>query len=271
MLALRRHSASGVYEASRLGSGEACMFSMTEKALSRRAEKQLTEHATYHGSLTRLRLGMMTRMTGVFAGLLLGIACITLSVFWLLDDLTDLQRRLPSVVWAVGFMYVLSLIESVWDSRYSHEALCERKKFAQAVLKDGRASEALVEFEETAFALPHEHGTLYFIDDGQGGSVLLDVSTIADDPREPQARQSRISTRWRLDCVAGQVQAARFSGEKIPIRRVDGLNDCGESRPEGILEALGFPGPQDLARVPLSIGEVEQRVRALLRSSLHGV
>ena len=203
-------------------------------------------------------------MTGVFAGLLLVVTCITLSAFWLLDNRPDLQRRLPSVVWEVGFMYFLSLIVSVWDSRYSHEALCERKKFAQAALKDGRESEAVVEFDETSFALPHEHGMLYFVDDGRGGSVLLDVSTIADDPREPQARQSRISTRWRLDCVAGGVNKARFSGEKIPIRRIDGLNECGEVRPERILEALGFPGPQDLARVPLSIQEAERRVRGLL-------
>lgn len=240
------------------------MFSITETTLSSRATKQLTEFATYHGSLMRLRLGMMTKMTGVFAGLLLVVTCITLSMFWLLDNLPDLQRRLPSVVWAVGFMYFFSLIVSVWDSRYSHEALCERKKFAQAALKDGRESKAVVEFDETSFALPHEHGTLYFVNDGQGGSVLLDVSTIADDPRESQARQSRISTRWRLDCVAGEVHEARFSGEKISIRRIDGLNEGGEVRPERILEALGFPGPQDLARVPLSIQEAERRVRGLL-------
>ncbi len=244
------------------------MFSMTEKILSPRARKQLTEYAAYHGSLMRLRLGMMMRMTGVFAGLLLVVTCITLSVFWSLSALPDLQRRLPIIVWAVGFMYFFLLIVSVWDSRYSHEALCERKKFARAVLKHGRASEAIVEFDETSFVLPHEHGMLYFVDDGQGGSVLLDVSTIADDPREGQARQSRVSTTWRLDCVAGGVHEARFFGKKIPIRRIDGLNECGEIRPEGILEALGFPGPQDLARVPLSIQEAERRVRVLIGPSM---
>ncbi|MCA2998286.1 MAG: hypothetical protein ING75_06745 [Rhodocyclaceae bacterium] len=165
-------------------------------------------------------------------------------------------------------MYFFLLTVSVWDSRYSHEFLCGRKKLARAVLKDGRASEAIVEFDETSFVLPHEHGMIYFVDDGQGGSVLLDVSTIADDPREGQARQSCLSTTWWLDCVAGAVQEARFSGKKIPIRRIDGLNECGEVRPEGILEALGFSGPQDLARMPLSIQEAERRVRALLGPSM---
>lgn len=243
------------------------MFSMTEKTLSSTSRKKLMESESYHGSLLRLRLGMMTRMTGVFAVLLLVVSSVMLLAFWLSDNLPDLQRQLPSIVWAVGFMYFFLLIVSVWDSRNSHDYMCERKIFARAVLKEGRASEALVGFDETSFVLPHEHGMLYFVDDGQGGTVLLDVSTIADDPREYQARQSRISTRWRLDCVAGAVHEARFSGEKIPIRRIDGLNESGEVRPEGVLEALGFPGPQDLARIPLSIQEAEQRVRILLGSA----
>lgn len=240
------------------------MFSMREKALSPKEKTRLTESATYHGSLTKLRLSRMALGTGIFTGLLLVIALFTFSGFWLFDAMLDLQRRLPGIVWALVFMYCFCLVVSLWDSRYTHEYLCERKNFAQAVLKDGRECEAVVEFDEASFALPHEHGTLYFVDDGHDGSVLLDVSTIADDPREPQARESRISSLWRLECVAGEVHGAHFSGKKLPIRRIEGLDECDEITPEWILEALGLSGLQDLARIPLPIQETERRVRKLL-------
>ena len=240
------------------------MFSMREETLSPKAINPLTESATYHGSLLKLRLSSVASGTAIFTGLVFVIALITLTGFWLFDALPDLQRRLPGIVWSLVFMYCFCLIVSLWDSRYTHEYLCERKNFAQAVLKDGRQCEAVVEFDETSFALPHEHGTLYFVDDGQDGSVLLDVSTIADDPREPQAMESRISSRWRLECVAGEVHGAHFSGKKIPIRRIEGLDECDEITPEGMLEALGLSGLQDLARIPLPIQETERRVRELL-------
>jgi hypothetical protein len=240
------------------------MFSITKTTLSPKARQHLTKFATYHGSLLKLRLTLMMKATSVFAGLLLVIACITLSGFLLFDALPHLRARLPSLVWALVIMYGFSLMVSVWDSRHSHNALCERKKFAQAALRDGRECEVVVEFNETSFALPHEHGMLYFVDDGQGGSVLLDVSTIADDPREPQARESRISTRWRMECVAGEVHNARFSGKKIPIRRIEGLDEWDEFTPEGLSESLGFSGLQDLARSHLPIHETEWRVRELL-------
>ncbi|MFN7427606.1 MAG: hypothetical protein ACK5T2_14305 [bacterium] len=240
------------------------MFSITERPLSSAARKALAESASYHGSLTRLRLIAIAKMTGVFAGLLAVVACIALVGFWWFDSLPDLIRRAPSLAWQVGAMYCFALLVAVWDSRENHEALCDLKAHAQSTLNDGKESEAVVEFDETSFAVPHEHGVLYFVDDGGGGSVVLDVSTVADDPREPQARQDSISTRWRLDCVGGGVRQARFSGRRIPIRRMEGLDECDEAGPEKILEALGFSGSQDLARVPLPIQEVERRMGSLL-------
>lgn len=243
------------------------MFSITERPLAPATRKALAESASYHGSLTRLRLSAIAKMTGVFAGLLAVVACITLVGFWWFDSLPDLIRRAPSLAWQVGVMYCFALLVAVWDSRDDHEALCDLKAHAQSTLNDDKESEAVVEFDETSFAVPHEHGVLYFVDDGGGGSVLLDVSTVADDPREPQARQDSISTRWRLDCVGGAVRQARFSGRRIPIRRMEGLDECDEVVPEGILEALGFSGSQDLARVPVPIQEVERRIGLLLMPS----
>jgi hypothetical protein len=240
------------------------MFSMTDVPLSPQASTRLRAAATYHGSLTRLRWSLVANMTGVFVVLLCGVAGIMVAAFWWFDALPDLQRRMPAALWALGLLYGFLLIVSLRDSRYSHEALAEQKARATAALADGRERVVVVEFDETSFVVPHEHGVFYGVDDGHGGTVLLDVSTIADDPRESQARRTRQAMHWRLQYCAGRVQGARFSGRRKPIRRIEGLDDRGESGPDRVLEVLGVSGAPDLARVALPIHEAERRVREVL-------
>lgn len=242
------------------------MLSLTEKKLSPETRSRLAASAAWHGSLTRLRLELVAKATGVFLVLLLIVGGITVLGFWRFDALHDLERRMPVLVWPLGFLFCYTVVAAVWDSRTSHEALLEQQAFARAVLDEGREVEAIIDFDATSFALPHEHGTLYFADDGEGGTVVLDVSTIADDPREGQALESRVASRWRLEYAGGRVHKARFSGKRIEIRRIEGLDDGAEALPHALLEALGFPSDrQDLARLPLPVQEAERRVRALLQ------
>ena len=240
------------------------MFSMTEVPLSPQATARLRAAATYHGSLTRLRGSLVVKMTGVFAALLCAVAGIMVAAFWWFDALPDLQRRLPAALWALGLLYGFLLLVSLWDSRYSHEALLEQHVRAEAALADGRERVVVVDFDETSFAMPHEHGMFYCVDDGHGGTVLLEVSTIADDPRDSQARRTRQAAHWRLHYCAGSIQRARFSGQRISIRRIEGLDDGGESGPDRMLDVLGVSGVPDLARVALPIHEAERRVRDVL-------
>lgn len=240
------------------------MFSMTEVPLSPQATARLRAAATYHGSLTRLRGSLVLKMTGVFAALLCAVAAIMVAAFWWFDALPDLQRRLPAALWALGLLYGFLLIESLRDSRYSHEALREQHERAEAALADGRERVVVVDFDETSFAIPHEHGMFYCVDDGHRGAVLLEVSTIADDPRESQARRTRQAAHWQLHYCAGGIQRARFSGRKISIRRIEGLDDEGETGLDRMLEVLGVSGAPDLARVALPIHEAERRVRDVL-------
>ncbi len=240
------------------------MFSMTEVPLSPQATARLRAAATYHGSLTRLRGSLVVQMTGLFVVLLCAVAGIMVAAFWWFNALSDLQRRLPAALWALGLLYGYLLIVSLRDSRYSHEALREQQRRAEAALADGRERVVVVEFDETSFAMPHEHGMFYCVDDGHGGTVLLDVSTIADDPRESQARRTRQAAHWRLHYCAGSIQRARYTGRKISIRRIEGLDDQGESGPDRVLEVLGVSGAPDLARVALPIQEAERRVRDAL-------
>ncbi len=244
------------------------MFSLTEKALSQQSKQQLSATASYHGSLFKMRLQQVMKATGVFAGLLFVIAGVTFLGFWFFDEMPELQRLFPIFFWASIFMYGFVLMVSLWDSRYSHEFRCESKRLAQAALQYGKESKASVTFDETSFALPHEHGVLFFVDDGQGGSVVLNVSTISDDPCEAQARAARISTCWQLDCVAGGIRKARFSGKKMPIRLIEGLDQHDALSPEQLLEWIGLASDAPLSRSPVQIHETERRVRELLGSKV---
>jgi len=226
------------------------MFSMTDVPLSPQATARLRAVATYHGSLTRLRVSLVVKMTGIFVALLCAVAGIMVAAFWWFDALPDLQRRLPAALWALGLLYGYLLIVALWDSRYTHEALREQHVRAAAALADGRETEVVVEFDGASFAMPHEHGMFYCVDDGLGGTVLLEVSTIADDPRETQAGRTR--------------QASRFSGPRMSIRRIEGLDEGGASALDRMLEVLGVSGVPDLARVALPIQEAERRVRDVL-------
>jgi hypothetical protein len=240
------------------------MFSMTDVPLSPQATARLRAVATYHGSLTRLRVSLVVKMTGIFVALLCAVAGIMVAAFWWFDALPDLQRRLPAALWALGLLYGYLLIVALWDSRYTHEALREQHVRAAAALADGRETEVVVEFDGASFAMPHEHGMFYCVDDGLGGTVLLEVSTIADDPRETQAGRTRQASHWQLHYCAGGIQRARFSGPRMSIRRIEGLDEGGASALDRMLEVLGVSGVPDLARVALPIQEAERRVRDVL-------
>ncbi len=147
-----------------------------------------------------------------------------------------------SLCWRViqKIYYELRLNES--------QLMDDRKTQLANALHSTTGTRSFLQFDETSFTLPFEHGVLFCAADGSGGTVIIEVSTIVDDPLETLTNVSEIPRRLILESINSRWERVRTSRGKIAIRSIDLLDESNEAQ----WEALGISNRKRITRLPIT-------------------
>lgn len=154
----------------------------------------------------------------------------------------------------------------VWERLKAAAALdrkfvADRAARARAALERGVCGEVRVSHETPPALSEHEHGVFAFVPAGPAATLLLDISSVSDDPRWPLYEGGgllRSEWRWlRFDGLDG-CWCFDAAGAPIAPLSLPFFHDTALER--RLTEEMDWPG--DDAIVPLSMAEVEALARA---------
>ena len=138
--------------------------------------------------------------------------------------------------------------------------LAERAERAQAALARGTCREVEVRHDALPALSEHEHGIFLFVPAGADTTLLLDVSSVSDEPRWAMHRAGQfMRQRWRWLRIEGLDGPQCFLATGTPIMPRNLGEFHGTALERHLTEESDWPG--DDALLPLSLAEIERLMR----------
>jgi hypothetical protein len=133
--------------------------------------------------------------------------------------------------------------------------LAERAAAARAALTRGTCAEARVRHDTPPALSEHEHGIFVFVPAGEHETLLLEILSIADDPRWRLHRSGALMrAEWRWLRIAGIAGASCFFADGAPVLPRTLPFFHGTALERRLTEEMDWPS--DDALLPLSLDEI---------------
>jgi hypothetical protein len=138
--------------------------------------------------------------------------------------------------------------------------LAARAEAARAVLARGTCQTVAVSNDAAPALSAHEHGIFLFVPVSAGETLLLDVSSVSEDPRWAlHGAGGLLRQRWRWLRFPGLEGPWCFAAEGAPVTPRDLGEFHGTALERRLTEEVDWPG--DDAVIPLGLAEIERLVR----------
>lgn len=138
--------------------------------------------------------------------------------------------------------------------------IAERAAQARIALSRGTCTEVEAEHDTPPALAEHEHGLLLFVPARADATLMLDVSSVSDDPRWTMHRAGHLMRqRWRWLRIAGLdgPQCFRATGAAMTPRRLGDFH--GTALERRLTEETDWLG--DDALLPLPLADIERLLR----------
>ena len=241
------------------------MYSEKPIRLNDEQRESLAKVAAYDRTLAQQRLITIANGMAFYVVLVIGITGFISGIFWLFGSVSDLWDSAENLPWILG-AFALFGIYALWkEGRFEHTTANDMAADARRALSNDNAVQIAVTMDESTFSIQHDHGLIVVTGEKTGGSRLLDISIITDDPREDMATADAVPRKWTWIEVPGTGFRRDFaaSGKQMPMRRY--LME----QPEEYDWSFGLVGEPDGDRAGRAIGTspdaLETEVKARLR------
>lgn len=203
-----------------------------------------------------------------------GIAPVVLVIFaalGLLDYAFGIIDTASWIVLIVGSM-ILLIPAAIIHRRGAAES--ERvRRVALALRRDaeaGRVQRHTLHRDARHWFVEHEHGVMHLSPAEPGRTLLLDLSSVSDDPRHDAWYAKRRIDRdtWRWTTAADGALLLSFAAEGAPVAPNSLAGALGREDPDlaaTIFEAIGSPGDGEV--IPRDFAEVNADLRARIAAA----
>lgn len=197
------------------------MYSETTIRLSDKQRENLVKVAAYERTLGQQRLITIAKGMTFYTALVVGIAGFISGISWLFGSVSDLWDSADNLLWIVGIFALFGLYALWNEGRFEHVTASDMAADAKRALGNDNAVQIAVTIDESTFSVQHDHGLIVVTGEKTGGSRLLEISIIADDPREDMATMDAVPRKWTWTEVPGTGVRQDFSasGKPMPLRR----------------------------------------------------
>ena len=162
-----------------------------------------------------------------------------------LEDLVHASPEHASGLW--------QRLKSAFEGKY----LSERAAEARAALARGTCEEVEVRHETPPVVAEHEHGVCLFVAAGPKQTLLLDVSSVADDARWNMYKSGTLMREcWHWTRFTNLEGAWAFAAHGAPVQPRNLGELHGTALERRLTEEMDWPG--DDAVIPLSLAEIER-------------
>jgi len=227
------------------------MLTVSYRSLSVAEKRAHEAAAAYHGQLWRLRLDRLVLMLGVCIILSSVVGVCLAGGLYLSGGRDSLLEVMPSFLLGCALITLVVSLASQHGVLNEHRHLSLRADIAQRALQTGRIEDLQVTLSSEDVRLDHEHGCIFIVSDGGGGSLVLSVSSATDDDRAivlPDLAPRRV---WSWSRAPDTLEVRDFTarGEREELLCWPYLDQVGM---EAAAEALGVPSFEDMMRLPIS-------------------